>query len=815
MYKNLSVLSLLAPLLLAGCGAANLGDPSQDANGDVTPPQLTAIIINAQPAVGGNKTLDGVNLDHVTFVFDEAIDIAQLKDSNNVLVGGTNTVSINGTPTTLVGNWEYDDTSFMLTFKPTNSLLGNNAMGAVMLSKKVADLAGNLYNDGSQNLVDRALFATLKTLEVTVSVNGLLPAGANVTVTNKTLSNLADTLTFTAAANSATFTNVPVINGQTYIVEVKNTQQVCTGTGTFIMGLTAPSIVVNCSDVTPYFANAPYWNDRLQPKADPNTPGPLPLCDNTVNSGCFHGGIYRVYETSNLTSCAGVSITDALSAFTWICQTKADGSGIQAISTGFAAGKGLRDLLNVQVANPIENSSAAWRSNKITLKQNNQTYSSALSVWWPNTINLTSSSLLSAGRHVYVYVDMGISRFSTPAVDNNNIGSISNISLVIPAGTKLVGNVNLLTPHLWVEGEFIGASNNEAALTLGSTNYAILHNIRIPFSNGSGILLDNATNTRSGGTININNANGHGLQITDGKFNALSNVVLTNNLQNGLFITKTDQLFDAQVDNMLENVRADNNGGNGIELRDTKNNHIILSTASSNGGDGLRFSKSNAAAFGASFNYVSQFTSVNNAGAGIRATDNLLLNTINGSFITLNSGGGVVATTAFAYSPLRFNRSEIAHNGTGNCIIDSGSVCPAGLAVVNPASMADVFVGSTGLSEQYGNINFGINDGKRWVGGTFDLNADLGGGECTTQSEPCVLVDWSLKANSSFPSQNSNNTLAKYVAGFDDNNVNPVEFNYQPAKVDHLYDGLGNSNGYCSVGEVCTDALTIGHYQRP
>ena len=807
MYKKLSVLSLFAPLLLVGCGTADLDGLNEEEITDTVPPGLTQIYVNGQPAGGG--TLSNEYLYSVAFQFNEAIDISLLKEGN-VLVAGYSSPALSG-------SWGYNATDYTLTFSLNTSNLGFNSTGSIILNAdKIADLAGNFYLDGGTNQIDRITYATPKALNARVTVNGLLTSNTpTISVKNISRSGSPAPLVFSSTNNSQLFSTIDIVNGQQYSVSIANSNQVCHGAGTFTMGTTTPTININCSDVMPYFTNASYWNDRLQGIASLSNPSAAKCTDSLV--GCFNGSLSRRFDTNQSTTCTDITATDDLGVFEWACQVKADNSGISLVSTGIMAGKGLKDLVKVNIDNSnITNSTASWLPNRVNVTQASiELARSASSVWWPNSVNLINTPSLSGNKQVHVYSpNMGITQLATSTTISTN-----GLSLVIPTGT-FNGNVTLHGPHsdLWVEGDFAGASTVIPAISISGTSNTTLHNVRVLRSNHVGIALVSTTATHNSSPLFVSNAAYDGLRITKGKLNMLDNVTLVNNGTNGLMIQNTNS--DGWPDNAIENVHAYNNGFNGIELKDARNNHLILISTSSNAQNGLHFSKATAGTQGSSYNYIGQLTSINNGGAGISAIASPKYNTINGAFVALNGAEGVVGYNDYLPAPaISFVRSQFAHNAGGSCNFDNTpGVCPIGINVDNAVDLSTVFAGIVGTQTAVFNVDFSIAlpAFQGWTDSSIDLVNGTSGGSCSSTSTYCKLVDWSVAGNTvtnTFPGVETATTSATFV--YAENAGLPKETLYQPTKVDHINDNLGDKDAFCNSVSTCSDAITIGHFQLP
>jgi hypothetical protein len=92
-------------------------------------------------------------------------------------------------------------------------------------------------------------------------------------------------------------------------------------------------------------------------------------------NGCVHGGEMRKVVVTGFVSCAGLSITDALGAFDWVCDASLGTATFYSVK--LKQGKGLRDLIT---------SGGTWQNNSVTVLQSATTIGTSSSMaWWSNT----------------------------------------------------------------------------------------------------------------------------------------------------------------------------------------------------------------------------------------------------------------------------------------------------------------------------------------------------------------------------------------------------------------------------------------------
>ncbi len=198
--------------------------------------------------------------------------------------------------------------------------------------------------------------------------------------------------------------------------------------------------------VSPLHGDFLGWNDYV--RNDDETSGDplgasITACDPMTDAlrgphACFHAGELRAFALP-FADCVGVTISDALNAFEWICD---ESDGVRAVSIGLAEGMYLSDLID---ATP------AWRENSVTATRGAESTTSDSTVWWDNPVEAApSGGALDTESTIYVV-----------AADLNASFTIGapRVGLVIAEGATLTGSGFAVTgnqPFLWAEGTFTG-----------------------------------------------------------------------------------------------------------------------------------------------------------------------------------------------------------------------------------------------------------------------------------------------------------------------------------------------------------------------
>lgn len=132
------------------------------------------------------------------------------------------------------------------------------------------------------------------------------------------------------------------------------------------------------------FPNNAQWNDYVK-YDDPaievyfqNDEACAPVPGLGYND-CIHAGERKKATIRHLNSCAGITISDSLGAFDWICKVvKGD---VVAYSRGLNPNFGLKDLIEIDSGLPV------WKKNSLIVKLNDSIFQiSDTLTWWNNSL---------------------------------------------------------------------------------------------------------------------------------------------------------------------------------------------------------------------------------------------------------------------------------------------------------------------------------------------------------------------------------------------------------------------------------------------
>ncbi|MEK6742249.1 MAG: right-handed parallel beta-helix repeat-containing protein [Nitrospirota bacterium] len=360
-------------------------------------------------------------------------------------------------------------------------------------------------------------------------------------------------------------------------------------------GTPPPPNLVSLSTVTAlYPVNGANWNDYA--KGASVATATDTLCSAATDTACMHGGEKRVVTVTGKTSCAGLTATDALSAFDWTCD--ASTGTARFISTGLKDGKYLSDLLDF--------TTPGWKANAVTVNDGGTLYSTASSAnWWANPVvaDNDGGSLPTSGT-VYMV---------TTSMSGTYTFGASKIALVSKPGTTIAGPGTSATiiwadgsgsarDHLWIEGK-VNLAGDQIGVRLTSVRFSVLKGVT-------------ATNSTTGG----------GISLEASTNNSLSDVTSSYHASTGI------SLNSASNNNTLTGITASNNGQPGVWISASSNNTLDLVTASSNTTYGVYL-------VSASSNTLTRITASNNTAHGVYLNSSSNSNRL--SEITVSDNGNV------------------------------------------------------------------------------------------------------------------------------------------------------------------------------
>jgi hypothetical protein len=452
-------------------------------------------------------------------------------------------------------------------------------------------------------------------------------------------------------------------------------------------------------------ANPPMWNewvvnDGPDPFSATGVACNFMSMQSTRAAACVHSSELRVFRAPSLTSCSGVSVSDALGAFDWQCDL--DAGAVRVRSVSLKAGKGLTDLVDFTPITP------AFRPNSVTITSGATTVTSASTTWWANPFVVPTASgfLRNANRTSNTIFAIRQNQQNLFTIDQ------PMISFVIAPGAALstsmppqsLGTLLSVTAPLgpvWVEGTFdatlvgFGLSMTQApfsrvrnvevrgattmtslrpSLSTGVCNNCDVRDVRVRnnepgglacggdfirvrnvFAEGNGvgnsavsIGTSGSVDQRISDVVSINNHDGFFIGTSDVD---VRHVVTANNRATGFFVNENSIAARVRV----HDVRSLHNAGPGVLIRGINSVWTDITAIGNGGGIGLSNTPNGIILVGA--------VSSANGGPGLGGAGfvDQVTHLIKDSTFADNAGNGVELNR----DAHTVNNVVMANNGTG------------------------------------------------------------------------------------------------------------------------------------------------------
>jgi len=408
---------------------------------------------------------------------------------------------------------------------------------------------------------------------------------------------------------------------------------------------TVNAVFTTVNPIALYPANGLHWNDYVF-GSDIATATDT-ACNASVDTTCIHAGELRAVEVTGQTSCAGLTATDALGAFTWVCDINPGTGNARMKSTGLAPGKHLSDL--------IDFATPTWKNNTVTVSNGSGTILTTPSTqWWSNPVTAAGdgSAALNAQGTIYT---VG----STATLTAGYVISASKVGLIAAPGVNIQGpgsGANVIdassVDHLWLEGQIDASADGIGVNTL-NIRHSRLDNINIISAQNIGIfesggfkntlsnvttssctygiyLLSTANDTVT--SANVSNNSNHGIVVYSSSNNTLSAITSSVSFR-GLYV------YDGS-NNVFTDIDTSGNTSDGIYLVTNSNTNTFSNIiASNNGGHGINIS-------GSSYNALANIKVSNNAVTGVRVGDFSDANTLSAIRSSNNKQYGVLLSNS-------------------------------------------------------------------------------------------------------------------------------------------------------------------------
>lgn len=347
--------------------------------------------------------------------------------------------------------------------------------------------------------------------------------------------------------------------------------------------------------VSPVSAGALGWNDYLLNDGPSELEPSGAACTSSVTGGyraCLHGGERRVVEMAGVSGCAGLTVSDSLGAFSWLCD---DSSGVvRVFSIGLRPDKRLADLIDWGASPPD------WRAISVTVRDATREVSSPFAVWWPNPVVVDDDGgSLSVAGTIYLATATPPARFT---IDADRVG------LVVQDGFTAGLSATNQT-FLWVEGAMAG---DAYALAWEGVDFSVLRGVLASGATEAGVYLLDSNHNAMSHVSGVSNGQ-TGVHLKSSRSNILSHIRVSDNSQ-GLYL-------ESARDNTVYDVVASNNG-RGVTVSFSPHTRLAQVVAANNNGDGISARSSGRSIF-------SNLTTVSNVGNGLRLLQSVGHTTMN------------------------------------------------------------------------------------------------------------------------------------------------------------------------------------------
>lgn len=464
---------------------------------------------------------------------------------------------------------------YSLAFDFANTL-GNGQAYTVSITAQPAGQLCSLSNaSGTVNGADVTnVAASCETLpvdgpyQIGVTVSGLLGSGLILQ-----LNGGGD---LPVAVNGYTTFAASLPDGDAYTVTVLQQPagplqvcQVSNGSGT-IAGAPVTNVSVSCGNAVQslYPTNGGRWLDYVKNDGTDTVCAPTVTTDLRGYKACLNGGEHMVVEVPYLADCTGVTATDNMNAFGWVCD--ASSGSVRLVSTGLKAGVYLSDL--------VDFAEGRFKSNFVTINESSvPTGSTQPAIWWDNPVRINNT-----GDDAYGYSQI---RSHDITLVTGNVPSVytlkNNTALLVEPGFAISGYINESIVQatdrnfLWFEGHIDGATGSWSGIRWANANFSVLNNVQVLNAGGSGVFMSGNNNKLR--QIVANNNASVGINLRGRNFD-ITGLTANNNL--GLAGINLDIYENWLVSSVTAN---GNTGGIGVYVRSPTNLSMTDVTANNNG----------------------------------------------------------------------------------------------------------------------------------------------------------------------------------------------------------------------------------------
>jgi Right handed beta helix region len=586
------------------------------------------------------------------------------------------------------------------------------------------------------------------------------------------------------------------------------------------------------------------WNEYLKNDGANFFSASGAACDGTETGGyskCLHAGEMRAVSIPGVGSCAGLTASDALDAFNWVCDGTVN--PVRMVSTGLKRGKYLSDLIDFDLA--------AWRSNSVTVGDGmGNILTTADTAWWDNPImEDNDGGSLSASGTIYI-VNADANAEYTLEADKAGLVIRPGITLHGPGSNASAISANSKN-FLWAEGAIDGTGDADG-IVFRESRFSVIRGVRAQNALYRNVNLSSGSNpsTSNKATDIVSADTSYGLYI-GGEFNTVSDAVSFNNSA-GVYMSSSS------VNNVLSNITLTNNFYRSIIAVTDRNNVFLNTTAANNNLNGIELEGAHST--------VSNAAAVNNTQSGLLLDNTSLIQVADLS--SSNNQYGVRLSNAD--SNYFTGRLKVGSNSTTNCQVSGVATAPGliqSTCTDAGTNGSNVYTGQASDAVLRVNIDAtgsfvgkagsdSVNQSESGGTAAFDTLTDWTGfenlfrgwgkdgmvfpdatnrGGCVS-AETCRIWDWSLANGDTGDGGNpvlqngltiptgdealthaweaaDSSACAEIPGAVWDSGSSACLTTFLRKAVEILGDGIGNENSLCESDETCLYTPNFGSYQ--
>ena len=289
--------------------------------------------------------------------------------------------------------------------------------------------------------------------------------------------------------------------------------------------------------------------------------------EGTGYRGCLHGAELKKASLADETSCAGISASDLLGVFSWICDDSQ--SAVTLYTVEVNPGRGLGSV--------IDGDTSSWRTNQLIVEKEGAIIAkSALALWWSNpVIDVTSVADPNVGTPVIELDQSGTIYFFSQSMTTttgynlnaDRVGLVGlNGSTMTYSGLPSLENCDIATGNpginqlclvsigqqsfAWLEGGFDGAGMVDYTVNFEGNRYSILNNVRTAGGTLSGLSFHQTNDSRIRDTLATGNL-GSGIRIHIAGRNRIERAAARNNTLTGISATTSNNNEFVDIESSL------------------------------------------------------------------------------------------------------------------------------------------------------------------------------------------------------------------------------------------------------------------------